>query len=79
MSNKIITLVASTSKLPEETPGALRELADKIERGEIQALAIAYEEKGEYCMTLCSSLEKTLVLSTLMKHWPAEKILKGGG
>ena len=53
----------------------LRELADKVDRGEVENFVCAYENNGEYEFLFPSSLVNSLLLASLLEFRCKQKFL----
>ena len=63
MSN--ITTLKTLPLLPADLPRRLREMADDVESGRVTAMVVAYVFDGSYEYLWPSSLNDSLIISTL--------------
>jgi hypothetical protein len=67
MSAKLTLLNAPQKALPADLPQALRNLASRVECGEVTEMVIAYVAGDEYEYMFPSSLTESLLLATLLQ------------
>jgi len=67
MSADVFDLVKG-NPMPADFPGILRELADRVERGEVGAFVGCYHDGDRYEFLYPSSLNDSLVLASLLQH-----------
>jgi hypothetical protein len=56
------------SPLPSDLPGILRDLADRVERGDIKQFVAMFATQDQYEFLCPSSLHDTLILAGLLNH-----------
>ncbi len=61
------------SSMPSDTADLLREIADRIDAGEVSNLVAAYVDVGGYQILMASTPQDGLVLSTLLHRRCTDK------
>lgn len=59
-----------------DLPATLRELADAVERGEVNEMVFAYVRDEQYCTEYSASLQDALVLATLLHTTAIDRFRK---
>lgn len=72
---EIIKLVSRKNLIASDTPQVLRNLADKVESGEVTDMILGCVENGGYELMRFSNLQESLVLVNLLHN----SIMKGFG
>lgn len=70
-----IRVLDTGKKLPADLSENLRELANKVDRGEITEFVAGYVINGEYEFLYPSSLNDSMILTSIMQHLTADKYL----
>jgi hypothetical protein len=76
--NNVISLAppAGTSRLPADFAGHLRDLADRCDRGEVDAALVIYIADDQYQFLRPSNLRDNLVMATLAKRRAVDSFLE---